>query len=109
MHETVFAGVLGGAFFLAVLLSQTLLLWTEKLHPAAGPRIPELDRRVLRRAHLLAQDASPRTGQSPGSGAGPVSPRRRLAVAGDWLVPAIVWILVILMGAAVVGFLLSNQ
>jgi hypothetical protein len=107
MHETVLAALLG-IFFLTALLSQTLFLWTEKLRPAIGPRIPDIDRGVLRRVHF-AHDASPRSGQTPVNGAGPTSPRNPLAVAGDWLVPAIVWILVILMGAAVVGFLLGNQ
>jgi hypothetical protein len=108
MHDTVFAGLLGTAFLLAAALSQTLFHWTGKLRPATGPRIPDIDAGILRRVHF-AHDASPGTGQTPGAGAGPASPRGTLAVAGDWLVPAIVWILVILMGAAVVGFLLGNQ
>ena len=107
MHETVVAGLLG-AFFLTALFSQTLFLWTDKLRPATGLRTPHIDGWILRRVHF-AQDASARNGHTPGSATAPGSPRSPLAVAGDWLVPAIVWILVILMGAAVVGFLLGNQ
>ena len=108
MHETVFPDLLAAACLAAILL-QTLFLSTRRLRAATGPRIPEIDCGILRRTHFLAHDVSPGGGHPPGGAAGPGSRRSTLAAAGDWLVPAIVWILVILMGAAVVGFLLGNQ
>jgi len=37
------------------------------------------------------------------------APKSRLSVAGDWLAPILVWFLVISMGSAIVGFLLSER
>jgi len=37
------------------------------------------------------------------------SSRNKLSIVGDWLAPTIVWFLVITMGVAIVGFLLSNR
>lgn len=37
------------------------------------------------------------------------SPKKGKGVVADWLIPAIVWFLVIMMGAAIVGFLLGER
>jgi len=42
-------------------------------------------------------------------GGGKAASKNRLSVAGDWLAPAIVWFLVIMMGMAVVSFLLGER
>ena len=42
-------------------------------------------------------------------GGGKAPSKNRLSIAGDWLAPAIVWFLVIMMGMAVVSFLLGER
>jgi hypothetical protein len=51
--------------------------------------------------------------QPVGSGASRRSPgspaRTKFSVAGDWLAPALIWLLVISMGLAIAGFLLGEK
>ena len=37
------------------------------------------------------------------------SSTNKLSLVGDWLAPTLVWLLVITMGLAIVGFLLGNR
>ncbi len=53
------------------------------------------------------QGSAPGSPGMPGKGNG--APKNRLSVAGDWLAPILVWFLVISMGVAIVGFLLSER
>lgn len=48
-------------------------------------------------------------GAHKGDDSGTSSSKKRWSVAGDWLAPAIVWILVIMMGIAIVSFLLGQR
>jgi hypothetical protein len=56
----------------------------------------------------VQQSRSP-LGQRAGRMAEKPPDKGRLAVVADWLVPVIVWFLVIMMGLAIVGFLLGDR
>jgi len=113
MHDTVIEGLVQAAFFLATVASFAYLVWAEWFRSltVGGAQIPPRRTESQQENLLLMskQVLSP-LGQGAGGTAGR-SPTQnsKLAKAGDWLVPAIVWLLVILMGAAVVGFLLGDK
>jgi len=82
----------------------------------AGLRFPSRRAETLWASVFLSALQSGKEDPIPGVGAwhdrggqGSTSPKHRLSVAGDWLAPIIVWILVITMGMAIVGFLLGQR
>lgn len=89
---------------------------TRSLIPARmGPWFPppgsELQHRTtLFRSSLHRECKTDGVGGAHKAGGGGKAPsKNRLSIAGDWLAPAIVWFLVIMMGMAVVSFLLGER
>lgn len=98
-------------FFAAVSSYYAYLMWARKLltEVMAGPPYAPSTNAIQRSTLFLsAQKSSSPINQRVGV-AGSVSPKSKFSAAGDWLVPVIVWVLVILMTMAIVGFLLGDR
>jgi hypothetical protein len=107
----VIEGLVRIALFLAAVSSYAYLVWARKLLTSgmAGPRcVPGIDAIPRSTLFLSTQKSSSPINQRVGV-AGSVSPKSKFSTAGDWLVPVIVWVLVILMTLAIVGFLLGDR
>jgi hypothetical protein len=107
----VIEGLVRIAFFLAAVSSYAYLVWaTKRLTSAiAGPQcVPGINAIQRSTLFLSTQKSSSPINQRVGV-AGSVSPKSKFSAAGDWLVPVIVWVLVILMTLAIVGFLLGDR
>ena len=111
MHETVIEGVVRICFFLAAVCSYAYIFWFEKLRAATvlGPQ-GQTNGIETKQENLVfaTQQLTPPISRQAG-GAGKSSTQTKMTAAGDWLVPLIVWVLVILMAAAIVGFLLGDK
>jgi len=112
MHDTVILGAVRICFFLAAVCSYVYIFWTGKPRRAAflgPPSQPDGVERKQENLIFATQQLTPPVGRQAGGGAGKSSTPGKLAAAGDWLVPLVVWVLVILMTAAIVGFLLGGR
>lgn len=97
---------------LLAVVSTAFILWAMKRSRAVAcrPLILAGMGDVLQKAIFSSNERpSPPFNQRSGQ----VTPRgirrSRLSVAGDWLVPVIVWFLVIMMTMAIIGFLLGDR
>jgi hypothetical protein len=111
LDNGVIEGLVQIALFLAAVSSYAYLVWARKRLPsvAAGPRCLPGTYAIQRSTLFLStQKSSSPVDQRLGV-AGSVSPKSKFSAAGDWLVPVIVWVLVILMTLAIVGFLLGDR
>lgn len=108
--HTVIEGLAQIALFLAVVSSYAYVVWAKKGHSLAVPSPPQPDQTdpYLAKLFFASQEVSRPVGPQSGGAAGR-PPQGKLAAAGDWLVPVIVWFLVIMMGVAIVGFLLGDK
>ncbi len=104
-------GLVRIALFLAGVSSYAYLVWARKrlTSAMAGPRyVPGTNASQRSTLFLSTQKSSSPINQRVGV-AGSTAPKSKLSAAGDWLVPVIVWVLVILMTLAIVGFLLGDR
>ncbi len=110
-YNGVIEGLVQIALFLAAASSYAYLVWARKrVTPAmAGPRYMPGFKAIQRSILLLSTQKSSSPINEHAGVAGSVSPKSKLSAAGDWLVPVIVWVLVILMTLAIVGFLLGDR
>jgi hypothetical protein len=105
--------------FLTCLSAHAYVVWSRRrpIAVGAGQAFQRLGTEPQRwTALFLAAFHSEKEGSTPGAGVlrnpagtGKAATKNRLSMAGDWLAPIIVWILVILMGLAIVGFLLGER
>lgn len=104
--------------FLARLSSYVRVVWTKRQRPAVitqpplvlGPETWHWKPFFLSAAHPGREDETPRpVAMRTPAGTGKHVSTSRFSAAGDWLAPIIVWALVILMGLAIVGFLLGER
>jgi hypothetical protein len=108
----VIEGLVQIALFLAAVSSYAYLMWRRKFltSTVAGPRYVPSTYAIQRSTLFLStQKSSSPVDQRGGGIAGSASPKSKFSAAGDWLVPVIVWVLVILMTLAIVGFLLGDR
>ena len=107
----VIEGLVRIALFLAVVSSYAYLVWARKFLTAlaAGPRYALGVNAIQRSALVLSTQKSSFPMNQRVGVAGGVSPKSKFSAVGDWLVPVIVWVLVILMTLAIVGFLLGDR
>ena len=107
----VIEGLVQTALFLAAVCSYAYLVWARKLlTPAmAGPRYASGINAIQRSALFLSTQKSTSPADQRVGIAGSASVKSKFSAAGDWLVPVIVWVLVILMTLAIVGFLLGDR
>jgi len=98
------------ALFLAAVCSYAYLVWARKLLILAmtGRRYAPGINAIQRSTLFLSTQKSGSPAQRVGI-AGSASAKSKFSAAGDWLVPVIVWVLVILMTLAIVGFLLGDR
>jgi len=115
MHDdTVIDGLVRIAPFLVVVVSSCyayLMCARKLLTPATvGPQCPPTKIGIQRSTALFSDPklSAPVDQQAGGSGRTPAAASKSSAV-GDWLVPVIVWVIVIMMGLAIVGFLLGER
>jgi len=109
--NAVIEGLVRIALFLAAVSSYAYLVWARKLITSAIAGSPSaLSQAGIQRStlSLSTQKSSSPMNQRVGI-AGSASPKSKFSAAGDWLVPVIVWVLVILMTLAIVGFLLGDR
>jgi hypothetical protein len=109
--DAVIEGLARIALFLAAVSSYAYLMWGRKLLTSliAGPHNPPIAAGIQRSTLFSTQKSSSQIDQRGGGIAGKALTKSRFSVAGDWLVPVIVWLLVILMALAIVGFLLGAR
>lgn len=103
----------GRVFFALFLLAiSSFIVWmkTQGIQIVAGPLL-RLRRIETQRssAILFAKQNSPSSIDPQAGDVAQKAPKDRLSSAGDWLVPIIVWFLVLTMGVAIVGFLLGEK
>lgn len=113
MRETI---VQNWATFALALISASSSLWVTWTKRRNNPAIPGQPfpanwSETQRWASLiLSKQNSPTTFNSrPGEGLGKPSTQTRFSSLGDWLAPAIVWILVAMMVIAIAAFLLGEK
>jgi len=112
--DTVIEGLVLIAPFLVVVVSSyyAYLMWARKLLTPAtvGPQCPPIKIGTQRSTLLFADPklSAPVDQRAGGSARTPAAAGKSSAV-GDWLVPVIVWVIVIMMGLAIVGFLLGER
>ena len=108
--DGVIEGLVRIALFLAAVSSYAYPVWARKRVTSAmvGPRYMSGFRFQRSTLFLSTQKSSSPINQRVGI-ARSVSPRNKFSAAGDWLVPVIVWVMVILMTMAIVGFLLGDR
>ncbi len=107
----VIEGLVQIALFLAAASFCAYLVWARKLLTSVvvGPRYVPGANAIQRSSLFLSTEKSSSPINQRVGGAGSVSPKSKFSAAGDWLVPVIVWVLVILMTLAIVGFLLGDR
>lgn len=109
--NSVIEGLVQIALFLAAVSSYAYLVWWRKFLTSAmaGPQcVPSTCATQRSTLFLSTQKSASPVDQRVGV-AGSASPKSKFSAAGDWLVPVIVWVLVILMTLAIVGFLLGDR
>ena len=109
--DTAIEGLLRIAFFFAAVSSYVSMMWAKKLltSPVAGPKFLASNTRIQHSTFHLDQKPTYPIDERSGGVHGNGSTKDRLSAAGDWLVPVIVWALVILMTLAIVGFVLGDR
>ena len=109
--DAVIEGLARIALFLVAVSLYAYLVWARKLLTSliAGPRYVPIVSGIQRSTLFPVQKSSSQVDQRAGGIAGNALTKSRFSAAGDWLVPVIVWLLVILMALAIVGFLLGAR
>jgi hypothetical protein len=112
MHSVIVEGLVRIAFFLAAVSTYIYMVWGEKVRASVvftPGNLPDTMGDQPTPTLFLIRKASSPAEPRAGGVAGKAPNQSKLAAAGDWLVPVIVWFLVIMMGVAVVGFLLGDK
>lgn len=98
------------AFFFAVVSSYaSMLSVSRRALLVAGPPFLAQAMNAQLKTSLLSKQQFPSSFNLPTGNAPKTPVKGKLSAAGDWLVPIIVWVLVIMMSAAIVGFLLGDR
>jgi len=113
MTETIIHSWAEFALILISASSSVWAVWAKRRNNPAfpGQPLPANWSETQRWASLiLSKQNSPSTFNSrPGEGLGRPSAQTRFSSLGDWLAPAIVWILVAMMVTAIAAFLLGEK
>ena len=112
-HDTLFLGLSQIALFLGAVFFcfYTTLARARRATFITRPNFPDCNPWIAPATFFFFsnQQSSPQFSPSPGAPAVKHTAKSRFSATGDWLVPIIVRGLVILMGLAIVGFLLGDR
>jgi len=109
--DTLVSGLALVALFFAVVSSYAYMLRVQRdtsLVAGSPFRTGGIDF-LFKTSFLSKQQFPSPIGGRTGNTAPRSTGKSRLSAASDWLVPIIVWVLVLLMSAAIVGFLLNGR
>jgi len=107
--DTILRGLMQSALFVAsIFLLYEYTLWAKRCGSliSSTPELPPNKYAVENRGILFA---SQRLASPVGSPGRKGASNAKWATLGDWIVPVIVWLLVIMMTLAIVAFLLGDR